>query len=84
VSLVQGFGFAQAPGAVYEVVALLPSDTAHFQYRIRSATEAFARVAAENQLAPSGGAPAAAAPRPMAATANSIAAAGRPRRKSVR
>jgi hypothetical protein len=51
VSLAQGFGYAQRTGAVYEVVAHLPSDRGHLQYRIRAATEAFERVAAENQLA---------------------------------
>jgi hypothetical protein len=52
VSLARGFGYARKPGAIYEVTALLPSDTAHFQYRIRAQSEAYDRVAAENELAP--------------------------------
>ena len=52
VSLSPGFGYVRSKNAVYKVVALLPRDFAHFQYRIRSATEAFDRVAAENQLTP--------------------------------
>lgn len=79
VGLAQGFGYAQRVGAVYEVVALLPSDRAHFQYRLRSATEAFERVAAENQLTPRGSAPVASAP--VAAASISIrASAPRARR----
>lgn len=50
VGLSPGFGYARTAGAVYEIVALLPSDRSHFQYRIRSRAEAFERVAAENEL----------------------------------
>lgn len=57
VGLAHGFGYAQRTGAVYEITALLPSDRAHLQYRIRGAGEAFERVAAENQLTPQGIAP---------------------------
>jgi hypothetical protein len=34
----------------YKIVKLLPSDGDDFQYRIKSATEAFERVAKESQL----------------------------------
>jgi len=36
--------------STYEVVRLLPSDGADYQYRIKSASEAFERVARESQL----------------------------------
>jgi hypothetical protein len=36
--------------SVYEVVRLLPSDGFDYQYRIKSAREAFERVARESQL----------------------------------
>jgi hypothetical protein len=52
VLLARGFGYARRPGVVYEVTALLPSDQTHFQYRIRSKSEAYERVAAENELTP--------------------------------
>ena len=47
--------FRRAPSAIwppstYQVVKLLPSDGADYQYRIKSATEAFERVARESQL----------------------------------
>ena len=35
---------------VYEVVRLLPSDGADYQYRIKNPNEAFERVARESQL----------------------------------
>jgi len=38
------------PNSTYEVVRLLPSDGADYQYRIKSASEAFERVARESQL----------------------------------
>lgn len=67
VSLAQGYGYAQRTGTVYEIVAHLPSDRAHLQYRIRAAGEAFERVAAENQLTLQPKQPAApAAPAPAA------------------
>lgn len=50
VALSPGFGYAGAPGAIYEIVALLPSGRTHFQYRIRSYTEKFERIASENEL----------------------------------
>ncbi|MEE2692474.1 MAG: hypothetical protein VX640_13130 [Pseudomonadota bacterium] len=53
VSLVQGFGYTRGSGVEFKVVALLPSNGAHFQYRIRNSGEAFERVAAENELHPS-------------------------------
>ncbi|MGN6117389.1 MAG: hypothetical protein ACTHN2_17935 [Nitrobacter sp.] len=40
-----------AASGTYEVVRLLPSDGDDCQYRIKSATEAFERVAKESQLA---------------------------------
>ncbi len=39
-----------APGT-YEVIRLLPTDGDDCQYRIKSSTEAFERVAKESQLA---------------------------------
>ncbi len=42
-------GHMAANGA-YRVVKLLPSDGEDYQYRIKSATEAFERVAKESQL----------------------------------
>lgn len=50
VTLSRGFGYARVSGVVYEITALLPPDRAHFLYRIRSGTEPFTRVAAENEL----------------------------------
>jgi hypothetical protein len=38
-------------GSTYEVVKLLPSDGADYQYRIKNSKEAFERVARESQLA---------------------------------
>ncbi|HET9902759.1 MAG TPA: hypothetical protein VFQ27_03560 [Xanthobacteraceae bacterium] len=37
-------------GGSYRVVRLLPHDGGDFQYRIKSATEAYERVAKESQL----------------------------------
>lgn len=42
-------GHMPADGA-YQVVKLLPSDGDDYQYRIKSASEAFERVAKESQL----------------------------------
>jgi len=39
-----------APNSTYEIVRLLPSDGADFQYRIKNPKEAFERVARESQL----------------------------------
>ncbi|MGE0409670.1 MAG: hypothetical protein AB7P23_10475 [Amphiplicatus sp.] len=50
VTLSPGFGYARKSDALYEIVALLPAERAHVQYRIRSQAEAFERVAAENEL----------------------------------
>lgn len=52
VSLARGFGYMKSSPAGYEIVALLPPNRTHFQYRIRSASEAYERVAAENELTP--------------------------------
>lgn len=38
------------PNSSYEVVKLLPSDGADYQYRIKNPKEAFERVARESQL----------------------------------
>ena len=45
-------GPVSRPGASgsYQVLKLLPSDGADYQYRIKHATEAFERVAKESQL----------------------------------
>ena len=51
VSISAGFGYARKASGAYQVVALLPSNGAHFQYRLRSSEEQFERVAAENELA---------------------------------
>ena len=50
VSLNSGFGYTRTSQAEFEIVALLPSNGAHFQYRIRNSGEQFERVAAENEL----------------------------------
>jgi hypothetical protein len=42
-----------AANGTYQVVKLLPSDGDDYQYRIKSSTEAFERVAKESQLDPS-------------------------------
>lgn len=39
-----------AANGTYQIVKLLPSDGDDYQYRIKSATEAFERVAKESQL----------------------------------
>jgi hypothetical protein len=39
-----------AANGTYRIVKLLPSDGDDYQYRIKSATEAFERVAKESQL----------------------------------
>lgn len=40
-----------AASGTYEVIRLLPTDGDDYQYRIKSTTEAFERVAKESQLA---------------------------------
>ncbi len=40
-----------AASGTYEVIRLLPTEGDDFQYRIKSSTEAFERVAKESQLA---------------------------------
>lgn len=40
-----------AATGTYEVIRLLPTDGDDYQYRIKSTTEAFERVAKESQLA---------------------------------
>ncbi len=52
VTLSAGFGYAREAETVYSIVALLPSNGAQLQYRIRSEMEKFERVAAENELSP--------------------------------
>ncbi|ABD88877.1 hypothetical protein HNR60_001903 [Rhodopseudomonas rhenobacensis] len=39
-----------AASGIYEVIRLLPTEGDDFQYRIKSSTEAFERVAKESQL----------------------------------
>lgn len=50
VSLAAGFGYSRSSQAVFKVVALLPSNGSHYQYRIRNTDELFERVAAENEM----------------------------------
>lgn len=50
VKLAPGFGFARTASGDYEVIALLPSNGKHYQYRIRHSGEMFERIAAENEL----------------------------------
>jgi hypothetical protein len=52
VTLSPGFGFSGAASAVYEVVRLLPSTGAQYQYKIRNSAEMYDRTALENQLQP--------------------------------
>lgn len=54
VTLSPGFGYVRDAGAPYKITALLPSNGAHYQYRIRNNDEQFERVAAENELTPRG------------------------------
>ncbi len=49
VTLSRGFGYARGAQA-YKIVALMPSNGAHYQYRISNSEERFERVAAENEL----------------------------------
>lgn len=39
-----------AAGGIYEIIRLLPTDGSDCQYRIKSQSEAFERVAMESQL----------------------------------
>jgi len=52
VTLVGGFGYEVSRNnqTVYEIIALLPSNGAHYQYRISNQGERFERVAAENEI----------------------------------
>ncbi len=50
VKLSRGFGYARPAEASFEIVALLPSNGRHFQYRIRLQNESAERIAAENEL----------------------------------
>jgi hypothetical protein len=50
VGLARGFGYVRAAGSRYRIVSLLPRGRTHFQYRIRGESEAFERVASENEL----------------------------------
>ncbi len=50
VSLTRGFGYSQDITASFEIIGQLPTNGAHFQYRIRNGDEKFERIAAENEL----------------------------------
>jgi hypothetical protein len=50
VYLTSGMMGRLAAGGSYKVIKLLPSDGDDYQYRIKSAAEAFERVAKESQL----------------------------------
>lgn len=50
VTLASGFGRSGRNSTLYKVIALLPSNGVHFQYRLRNSGEAFERVATENEL----------------------------------
>lgn len=50
VLLSSGFGYSRDSQTVYNIVALLPSNGTHYQYRISNQSERFERVAAENEL----------------------------------
>jgi len=52
VSLTAGFRFSNTIPSSFEIVALMPTNGAHVQYRIRNSDEKFERVAAENELSP--------------------------------
>ena len=39
-----------APGRQYEIIRLLPADGGEFQYRVKSKSEPFERVAKESEL----------------------------------
>ncbi len=51
VTLSAGFGYGPRRATGFQIVALLPSNGAQYQYRLRNAEESFERVAAENELA---------------------------------
>jgi hypothetical protein len=50
VKIVEGFGYMRAPDTSFKIIALLPSNGAHFQYKIRNAGESFDRTIRENEL----------------------------------
>lgn len=50
VKIVEGFGYARSPNMMFTIVALLPSNGAHYQYKIRNSGEVFDRTAQENEL----------------------------------
>lgn len=50
VSLTRGFGYSQNTTVAFEIMAQLPTNGIHYQYRIRNGDEKFERVAAENEL----------------------------------
>jgi hypothetical protein len=50
VRVAAGFGYGRLPHGDFRIVALLPSNGVHFQYKIRAAAEAFDRTVQENQL----------------------------------
>lgn len=50
VTLAPARGVVRNETTVYTVVAQLPSNGAHFQYRLRNAAELFERVATENEI----------------------------------
>lgn len=52
VTLAAGFGYGARRASGFQIVALLPSNGAHYQYRLRNPQESFERVAAENELTP--------------------------------
>lgn len=45
-----GFGLGRLPNTPFKVVALLPSNGRHFQYKIRGASEVFDRTVEECQV----------------------------------
>lgn len=51
VKIVEGFGYMRGPNTNFKIIALLPSNGAHFQYKIRHAGESFDRTIRENELA---------------------------------
>ncbi|MBY0421276.1 MAG: hypothetical protein K2Q06_03155 [Parvularculaceae bacterium] len=56
VSLAPTRGMPRNQAAIYKVIAHLPSNGVHLQYRIRNSEEAFERVATENELVARGAA----------------------------
>ncbi len=50
VRIAEGFGYTRVQNATYKIVALLPSNGSHYQYKVRNSGEMFDRTVRENEL----------------------------------